>query len=296
MTAAGLGLAALVLVGPGPLWVSRWRFLLRIPRAAVVLWQAGAVAALVTIVTAGVTIAAPLVSDRTELDAPSPLWRGVQVLLLAFSVLVVGRGCWSLLQVAWRTRARRERHRNAVDLLGRVDGSTPGLRVLAQTLPLAYCLPGLRRPRVVLSSGTLAVLTGEEVRAVIAHERAHLRARHDLVLDTFTALHQAFPFFVRSSIPAQQCRLLVELLADDAARRQTGPLPLARALVALADAAVPFNALGLSYGVAERVGRLSLPLDRSTTILSVAVYALAAVLVLSPALLLGAVAVVGPLL
>ena len=46
LVAGLLAVGAAVLVGPGPLWVARWTFLRRVPRAAVVLWQAGAVAAL----------------------------------------------------------------------------------------------------------------------------------------------------------------------------------------------------------------------------------------------------------
>lgn len=58
--------------------------------------------------------------------------------------------------------------------------------------PLAYCLPGVRS-RVVVSEGTLTTLSDNEVAAILTHERAHLRARHDLVLEMFTAVHAAFP-------------------------------------------------------------------------------------------------------
>jgi hypothetical protein len=54
---------------------------------------------------------------------------------------------------------------------------------------------------------------------VLAHERAHLRARHDLVLIPFTSLRRAFP---RSRVIAHSYRtvaLLVEMMADDHALR-----------------------------------------------------------------------------
>ena len=73
--------------------------------------------------------------------------------------------------------------------------------------------------------------------------RAHLRARHDLVLEMFTAVHAAFPRFVRSARALDAVRLLVELLADDAAVRATGPTPLARALVTCASGPTPSGAL-----------------------------------------------------
>ncbi len=108
--------------------------------------------------------------------------------------------------------------------------------------PLAYCLPGVRS-RVVLSEGTLSALTDTELVAILSHERAHLRARHDLVLEAFVAVHTAFPRFVRSGSALNAVRLLVELLADDAAVRTAGPAPLARALVACASARTPTGAL-----------------------------------------------------
>ena len=49
LVAGLLAVGAAVLVRSGPSWVIRWRFLPQVPRAAVVLWQAGAVAALVCV-------------------------------------------------------------------------------------------------------------------------------------------------------------------------------------------------------------------------------------------------------
>ena len=109
--------------------------------------------------------------------------------------------------------------------------------------PLAYCLPGVRS-RVVVSEGTLESLTEAEVAAILSHERAHLRARHDLVLEAFTAAHAAFPRFVRSASALDAVQLLVELLADDAAVRVAGRAPLARALVTCASGRDAVGCLG----------------------------------------------------
>ena len=59
----------------------------------------------------------------------------------------------------------------------------------------------------------------------------------------FTAVHAAFPRFVRSASALDAVRLLIELLADDAAVRAAGPTPLARALVACAAGRTPSGAL-----------------------------------------------------
>jgi hypothetical protein len=108
----------------------------------------------------------------------------------------------------------------------------------------AYCLPGLKST-IVVSAGTLDLLHPAELAAVLAHERAHLRARHDLVLIPFTSLRRAFP---RSRVIAQAQRtvaLLVEMMADDHALRA---LPARDLLPAreLAKALLRFGAAGTS--------------------------------------------------
>lgn len=279
-----------MLVRSGPSWVVRWRFLRQVPRAAVVLWQAGAVAALCCVFG----VAWLLVGEAVGGDpgGATGLW-GESLLagaVAVFAVVVVVRLVWALGRVIASTGARRRRHRDLVDLLAREAADeahlhTPGLRVLAEERPLAYCLPGLRDSRVVVSAGTLAMLSTEELAAVLAHERAHLRARHDVVLATFDAVHRAFPHAIRSELPAEQCRLLVEMLADDAAVRSVGRAPLARAMVALSGSAVPDGGLGAApAGTRVRLERLAAPEHGRTGRLAAAVYLLAVSLVLAPVL------------
>jgi Zn-dependent protease with chaperone function len=283
-----LGILAVILVGPGSIWVGRWSFLHRAPRPAVALWQAGSVAALLSVVGSGLALSLGLFHNPD----PSVAEVIVYSIILIFTLVVVGRLIWSLLIVVRKTGSRRTRHRRAVDLLDQVSrraelAGPPGLRVMSEPVPVAYCLPALRKSRVVLSDGALRALAPDEVAAVLAHEEAHLRARHDLVLDTFTALHRAFPIAVRSEVPLNEARLLVEMLADDAARRRTGAVPLARALVALAAAPVPRFAMGVSYGTVVRVSRLADDV-RPHRLLSAGIYLLALGLVALPVLLLGA--------
>ena len=90
----------------------------------------------------------------------------------------------------------------------------------------------LRRRRILVDGRPSLTLAGE------IHYFRVPRAEWGDRLDRLT------PVAVRSEITAQQCRLLVEMLADDAARRLTGPLPLGRALVALAGAPKPAWDLG----------------------------------------------------
>ncbi|RCK70311.1 M56 family peptidase [Desertihabitans brevis] len=276
---------ALVLVKPGPSWVRRWRFLHLVPRPATVLWQAGTLSALIATVGAGGVAAWQL----WHLGEGHPVVAVLMVAAAAFALNVVVRLVWGVVVVTRQSTTRRIRHRRSVDLLARVDAAAPTVRgiaadrvrVLAEAMPMAYCLPGVRQSRLVVSTGTLEQLHGDELEAVLAHERAHLRARHDVVLDWFASVHRAFPHVVRSDVALDEGRLLVEMLADDAARREVGSVPVARALVRMAGSPVPTEALGAAGpGLVERVRRLSD--DREHRALSVAVYALAAVLVASP--------------
>ncbi len=284
LTGPLLACLALVLVNPGPQWVRRWTFLHSVPRPALVLWQAGTVSALVATVGAGVVTAWQL----GDIGGGHPVLLTLQVLALLFALNVVARLLWGVVSVARQTTARRARHRHSVDLLARVDASAElaevdaqDVRVLAEAMPMAYCLPGVRGSRLVLTTGTLQQLGRPELAAVLAHERAHLRARHDVLLDWFASVHRAFPHVVRSDVALDEGRLLVEMLADDAARREVGSVPVARALVRMAGSPVPQAALGAAdVGTLERVQRLGA--SEGSTWLSVCVYALAVGLVALP--------------
>ncbi len=261
MSALAFTIVALLLSGPVPAMLARAWWPMRAPRAAVVLWQSIALAAVLSAFSAGIAIACRLfapgpdgrptaTSVTTEIAALGwPLWV-TYVLVFVLTLVIGARLMTAVLQVAIATRRRRAHHRMMVDLLDMSHDSLPpqvclhasGLRILDVKQPLAYCLPGVRS-RVVVSEGTLKTLSDSEIAAILTHERAHLRARHDLVLEMFTAVHAAFPRFVRSANALNAVRLLIELLADDAAVRAAGPTSLARALVACAAGRTPSGAL-----------------------------------------------------
>jgi Zn-dependent protease with chaperone function len=287
---------AMLLVRPVPTLLARAKWPLRAPRAAMVLWQAVAVAAVLSAFSAGIAIAsrlfmpgpdgrptATLFGDITRLGWP--LWL-LDVAVFALTLLVGARLAIAVVRVAVTTRRRRAHHRMLVDLLGvepdavsaRSCACARDLRILEVAQPLAYCLPGVRS-RVVLSEGALDSLTDAEIAAILSHERAHLRARHDLVIEAFTAVHAAFPRFVRSASALDAVQLLVELLADDAAVRATGRAPLARALVTCAAGLTPLCALAVGGAhTLMRVRRLS-GSGNSLMLSMVAYLAAAAVLV-----------------
>ena len=75
----------------------------------------------------------------------------------------------------------------------------------------------------MLSVGTLEALDPAQVVAVLAHERAHLRERHDLVVLPFVAWGATAPF-VQGMVRAQVAvAALIEMRADDVAAAHTSP-------------------------------------------------------------------------
>ena len=108
----------------------------------------------------------------------------------------------------------RRRHRALLSLLAHGDPKVPGALVVDYPAAAAYCVPGLRS-RIVISAGALDLLDQAELAAVLAHERAHLRERHDLVLLPFTALARAFPW----SVLVQRAYAIGRAAGRDARRR-----------------------------------------------------------------------------
>jgi Zn-dependent protease with chaperone function len=116
----------------------------------------------------------------------------IRLACLAAGLALLALLCWVLLAASVAAVQARRRQRALLTLLAHGDPKVPGALVVDYPTAAAYCLPGLRS-QIVVSVGTLQLLGRGELAAVLAHERAHLRERHDLVLLPFTALRRAFP-------------------------------------------------------------------------------------------------------
>ncbi|WP_411147468.1 M56 family metallopeptidase [Streptomyces sp. A30] len=97
-------------------------------------------------------------------------------------LLACGRTLWRHLRV------RRRAHRALAGLPG------TEVAVLPDEVPYAYALPGGRRDRVVVTTALLSCLEPAERRALFAHERAHLAARHHRFLLAVQLAARANPF------------------------------------------------------------------------------------------------------
>jgi Zn-dependent protease with chaperone function len=203
---------------------------------------------------------APAGGGRLLLAGPAvPGGRGIAFagLLLAIAVVLRTAGC-----VAGEVRRGWRDRRDHADLVAATGhpGDEPGVAIVDYVAPAVYCLPGGRQ-QVVISAGALAALSREQLRAVLAHERAHLRARHHLILALAAALARAFPRVPLLSQARPQLAVLAEMAADDAAARRYRRDDLASALVVLARARAGAQPATLAASGPEAIARLQRILD-----------------------------------
>lgn len=213
------------------LWLLRGRWTHCHPRAALVLWQISSLTLVVSLVGALLSFGLEPYG-RGLLPALVDLpwrFRELDVWHLGAVALGLAVGGWVLVNqlLCLRSTARaRARHRLLLQLVARQD---TGALVVDHPVAVAYCLPG-RTPHIVVSAGARQLLTDEELDAVLAHERAHARERHHLVVAPFQALRRLLPGSALLTRVCSTIELLVEMCADDRAVRSRGREPLASAL------------------------------------------------------------------
>jgi Zn-dependent protease with chaperone function len=292
LTAAALLLLGALLAEPASRALAAARWPSRDPAGALLLWQAVGLAGGLALLGAGVVFAlAPLAGSlpaalRASLGGGLGRLDVVHLAVLALTALLAVRLLGVLGLLVARTMRARRRHRDLLDVLATPWPGVPGARVLDHRLPVAYCLPGMRRSRLVVSAGALEALPPEELAAVLAHERAHLAERHDLVVLPFVAWGATAPF-----VPGMWCAQaavaeLVEIRADDLASVRTGARPLAGALRTVTGSAAGAALTSFSAGTERRLARMAHtpdPLPRTARIL---VRAAAVALVSVPTLVL----------
>jgi Zn-dependent protease with chaperone function len=232
------------------------------PVGALALWQAVGLAGGLALLGAGLTAGLSPLGDTLPaalLALATRGWPGgpdpAHLLALLATAALAARLLGVLGLAVLRTLRVRRRHRDLLDILATRWPSMSGARVLAHPLPVAYCLPGLRS-RLVVSEGALERLDPAELAAVVAHERAHLRERHDLVVLPFVAWGATAPWVPGMARAQVAVAALVEMRADDVARAGVGRAALAGALRQVGDAAAVSGPASLTSFAAATQGRL----------------------------------------
>ncbi|MED7927795.1 M56 family metallopeptidase [Nonomuraea sp. LP-02] len=269
ITAAALAvLAAACAVGSWRFTRAGWTS--RAPRLAIFLWQSLGVAW--GLATTGAMLAyavqpydlgvLPGLIAFARGETPATPWDALHVLAMIAGVTALAVLVAVLLTAGVQALRARHRHRTLLALIAHDDPAIPGVRVLDHPGAAAYCVPGLRS-QVVVSEGARRLLSQDELAAVLAHEAAHVRERHDLVLLPFAALRRALPWSKVVADAQAQVELLIEMAADDRARRYCSPRRLATALLRFGSAGAmptPHGMLGVhAHNVMARVNRLVKP-------------------------------------
>ncbi|HLU57495.1 MAG TPA: M56 family metallopeptidase [Pseudonocardia sp.] len=270
MEVAALLLLALgvLLAEPVSRSLARAQWPARDPVGALLVWQAIGLAGGLALLGSGVvyglaplgpTLPAAVGNAVDVLSAGELPELGVShVLALVAAFVLALRLVGVLILVTVRTLRARQRHRDLLDLLATPWPDVPHAQVLDHPVPVAYCLPGLRS-RLVVSAGVLDALDPPAVKAVLAHEQAHLRERHDLVVLPFVAWGATAPF-VRGMVCAQVAvAALVEMRADDVASAAVTPKQLTGALRTVGGAAPAAALSSFTDALDRRLLRITRP-------------------------------------
>lgn len=242
-TAAVLTGYALLTGTAAPYLLARARWLHRAPAAAITAWLglaatfvvSGALACYHLLLTephvhdglVGLLTACGLVTGGPARGAP-PTPVDLAAVLLPAALVLLPAVC--LTRISWRAHRTRRRQRDMLALVG-TPSPRYGATIVEHEVPAVYCLPG-RAPRIVVTSGALRALSDEQLRAVLAHEDAHIKGRHHLVHAAVAAFARAFPFLPLARLAQEQTALLLEMAADDrrcaAIRERRSPRPCTR--------------------------------------------------------------------
>jgi Zn-dependent protease with chaperone function len=211
----------------------------RAPCPVLGLW----VGAMLLVPLGGLTASVMIVTDphtgARSSTSPVVLAATGSAILLAISVRVLRR-FWRLNVAA---RDRRSRHDQLIRLFAEPSEDLGNVDVVPDSRLFAYSMPCVVWGRVIISQGALNQLNPASLRAVLAHERAHLAGRHHLLLQLSAAIAQSFARCAAArELPARVIEL-TEMAADCAARRKSGRSPAIAALATLATMTHPAGAL-----------------------------------------------------
>lgn len=262
-----LGYAAL-LATAGTAVLRRAGWVDRAPHFGIVVWQAMTLSVVLAVAFGGLALVVPiemvslnlaqLVDSCAMMLSSRYSTPGGAVLAtfgLAVAAAVIGRVLYCVLRELGRGGAVRRRHLSVLSVAGRTTND-PGVTILDDERPFVYCIAGWRQ-RIVMTTGADVKLGPAQLNAVLSHERAHLRARHYIVIAVATGMARAFPGVGLFAAAWQEVIRLVELAADDAATRTADRLDLAEAMLNLSAADPPAGALASGGSTAAaRVRRL----------------------------------------
>lgn len=163
----------------------------------------------------------------------------------------------------WHAVRRTRAHREILQIVAREDPEHGDVLLIDHPVPIAYCMPVRHRP-IVMSTGAVERLEPQQIAAVLAHERKHLRQRHHLMLAAVDLAYAMLPWLPTMRLARRHLPPLLEMTADDAAVRWCGGPALTQALEHLTLLPGPDGSLaGRAAGTTTRTRQARLHSARS---------------------------------
>ncbi|MEW1973643.1 M56 family metallopeptidase [Microbacterium profundi] len=233
MITTGAFLTAAVLVHLlAPLLLTAGRWQVHHPRTALTLWFCAFFAGIGLAVASATTalmycveaIRVPGPAEGTLLTIAGWLSLGVLAAVIAFV-----SACAEPLADSWREAVGRL----APVAISREESDGVTLVWFDSEESVACAVPS-KAPEIFLSTALKDLLSGPQLRAVIDHERAHLRQHHGWAVRIAEINALCLPKrFPAGRALKRATLLLIELIADDAAARNAGAVHLANALATM---------------------------------------------------------------
>lgn len=226
---ASLLVAAVLVLLLAPLVLTAGRWQVRHPRIALTLWFCAFFAGI------GFAVASAATALMGAVGGVSPATSGEALVLTLAGWLSLGVIAAVIAFVSASAEPLADSWREAVGRFAPVavsredlDGAT--LVWFNSDEPVACAVPS-HEPEIFLSTALRELLTPPELRAVIEHERAHLRQHHGWAVRIAEVNALCLPRQLPGGRALKRATLLlVELIADDAAARRAGAVHLANAL------------------------------------------------------------------
>lgn len=220
------------IVAPRALLMRPW--MVRFPRIALIAWIAaftgGVLSLICSVAIAGLA--------GTTVSASEPVSAGLVTTVVAWVALGAAGAVGGLVITAAgsvHTATADPVVREAATRITRGRRDVRLVHVPSRDL-VAYSLPRPDRA-IVVPSRLDDLLTPAQLQAVVAHEYAHLHWRHDLILRLAQVNELCLPRRITAATSFRRAmRLLLELVADDAAARHAGAVHLANALTRVGEA------------------------------------------------------------
>lgn len=234
----GLVAIAVLVTAVAPMVLARGTWRVRHPRAAIALWltafAAGSLSLAASVAVAAVIVVAKLQTSSLGGFGPTVaalfVWVGLgsigALVALATTRVESMADAQRSTETAATLLAARSRYR--VEQVGRQH-----VTFVREERLLACCTAD---GRILVSSSVEEALPREQVRAIVEHERSHLRRKHARVIQLAKLNAACFPFLPSAREFERTVSLLTELVADDDAARVCGPATVCNALARLGGA------------------------------------------------------------